>query len=72
MAIRLMPVADGDTGMDLILADGRRFPVNTVDDFYGFLRRFGRLLRYVPFALLGRTGCWRCSTSSRSCGRRAS
>jgi hypothetical protein len=55
MAVRLMPVAAGDTGMDLILADGRRFPVNTVDDFYGFLRRFGRLLRYVPFALLGRT-----------------
>ena len=55
MAIRLVPADAGDTGMDLILADGRRFPVDNVDDFYGFLRRFGRWLRYIPFALLGRT-----------------
>lgn len=56
MAIKLVPYCDTDQAvLDFVLIDARRFPVNSRDDLYGFLRAFGKPLQLVVFLLLDRT-----------------
>lgn len=61
MAVRLTPMSVSDratprrAGMDLVLLDARRFPVNSRDDLYGLIARFRRWHRIAIFILFDRT-----------------
>jgi hypothetical protein len=45
----------GLAGIDFVLVDIRRFPVSNRDDFYGFIRRYGRWVRFGLFWAMDRT-----------------